>query len=121
MINWMGKYRDLLTANHIRTFMNVVYVDNKNWAGDCLEMGRRWSDGEGKMVWREDWEREDKDRDEPKDRRTLRELRCMANSIEDDIKMKEDVAGNHSCKILPMLDVQMWVKEGQMVYKWCQS
>ena len=62
-----------------------------------------------------EWEQEDEERTEPDDRRTLRELRKMANSIEDDIKMKEDVGSNYQDGMLPMLDVKMWVgnREGR--------
>ena len=46
--------------------------------------------------------------------RTLRQLREMANSLEPDIRMKEDVGSNYTDNKLPMLDVKLWVekKEG---------
>ena len=37
----------------------------------------------------------------------------MANSIEKDIKMKEDVGSNYEDGMLPMLDVKMWVGESK--------
>ena len=73
------------------------------------------------MVWRKSWEDEDKEKDEPKDKRTLRELRKMANSLESDIRMKEGAASNHATGKLPMLDVQMWVENGKIAYSFYEK
>ena len=37
----------------------------------------------------------------------------MENSLDSDIQMKEDVASNH--------DVQMWMKNNQIVYKFYEK
>ena len=88
-----------------------MFVDDKNWGGEKLKLGTRWDKTEDRMVWRKEWEEEDSKKEEPGDKRTLRILREMANSLEKDIRMKEDVGSNYEDKKLPTLDVKMWVEE----------
>ena len=83
----MESYRKLIEDNAVKTVLNLVYVDDKNWAGKKLSKGRRWDDREGKLIWREELEREDTEKQESDDHRTMKELRRMANTIERDIKM----------------------------------
>ena len=45
----------------------------------------------------------------------------MANTIERDIRMKEDVASNHASKKLPMLDVQMWTQNNRIRYSFYEK
>ena len=59
------------------------------------------------MVWRKEWEEKDDKANKPDDRRTMRELREMANTLDKDIRMKEDVGSNYPDGKLPMLDVKM--------------
>ena len=103
-------YEELLTRNSIKTVLNIIYVDDKNWGGEKLKAGTRWDNEKKEMRWEKEWEREDIEKDEPSDRRTMQQLRAMANSIKDDNVMKEDVGSNHSDGTLPMLDVRMWVE-----------
>ena len=63
----------------------------------------------GKMVTRE--ERVEEDLSIEEDMRTMRELRRMANSINPMIQMEEDCASKHLSKKLPILDIEVWVRE----------
>ena len=65
------------------------------------------------MKWRVEWERQDIDSREGEDIRTLRQLRIMGNTIDSDIKMKEDVPSLNGDGKLPILDTKMWVETGE--------
>ena len=91
MIRWMKKFNNLLLENRIRTYLNSVYVDDQSWAGRALREGVRWDKKKREMRWRVEWEEEDREKGEKNDIRSFRELREMGNSIDEDIRMKEDV------------------------------
>ena len=111
MIFWMRTFNTMLEKNGLRTYLNIVYVDDQNWAGKALKIGVRWDEAAREMRWERKWEEDDIEKREKNDKRTMRELRKMANSIEKDIKMKEDYPSkNEDCK-LPMLDTKMWVEK----------
>ena len=110
MILWMRKFNQLLSMNKIRTFLNIVYVDDQNWAGRMIEKGKRWDNSKKEIRWDIDWEREDMEENEENDKRTMRVLRDMGNSIERDIRMKEDFPSKNESGKLPMLDTQMWIE-----------
>ena len=50
----------------------------------------------------------DVERDEPDDRRCMRELRKLSNSIRSDIQMEEDVPSNYEDGKPPILDFKIW-------------
>ena len=45
----------------------------------------------------------------------------MANSLDNNIKIKEDVATNYENRKLPMLDVQMWMEDKKIRYKFYEK
>ena len=73
---------------------------------ESLEVGYRW-DGKG-MTWRKEWEEEDIANGEEDDKRTMREVRKMSDSVLPFIKFKEEVASECKDGKLPMLDFQVW-------------
>ena len=42
MIHWMRRYNLLLEENKIKTYMNMIYLDDQGWAGRSLKRGVRW-------------------------------------------------------------------------------
>ena len=114
MIDWMRKFNVLLLHNRVRTYLNVVFVDDQSWAGRALRRGVRWNNETRELMWDKEWEKEDNKMDEKGDKRTFRELRKMANSISRDIRMKEDVPSENSDGKLPILDTKMWVEKGEV-------
>ena len=64
-----------------------------------------------KMEMRQDWKAEDMEKNEEYDRRTMREIRKMVNSIERDIQMEEEVLSTQETGMLPILDFQAWKEE----------
>ena len=77
-------------------------MDDQSWAGRALRRGTKWDSEKGCMRWSKEWETQDEELDEKADVRTFRELRRMGNSISRDIRMKEDVPGNHTSGMLPI-------------------
>ena len=63
------------------------------------------------MQWKEEWEKEDRVAGEKLDKRTMREIRKMSDSILPYIKFKEDVASDREEGKLPMLDFTVWKME----------
>ena len=85
------------------------YVDDVNMAWKIMRRGTRWN-GE-RMKWREEWKREDDEKNEADDKRMMREVRLMANTLESDIQFTVDVASENVEGKLPVLDVKMWVEK----------
>ena len=65
------------------------------------------------MEWSKEWEREDSEKGEADDKRTMREVRNMSNSILPFIQLKEEVASDCPGGKLPMLDFQVWKEENE--------
>ena len=52
----------------------------------------------------------------PADLRTARLLRTIANTITPMIQMQEDVPTNHPSGKLPILDLEVWIHNGKILY-----
>ena len=89
--------------------MNKMYVDDVNMVMESLALGTRWTGS--KMEWREEWEEEEKIDNEKDDKRSMREVRKMSNSILPYIQFTEEVASECPGQKLPMLDFQVWQEE----------
>ena len=114
MLWWDRCFLKLCARNFILLYLYFRYVDDTNPAGQPLPAGTRWEEGPwaeslGKMVTRE--ERVEEDQNIEEDVRTMRELRRMANIIDPMIQMEDDCASNHLSKKLPILDIEVWVRE----------
>ena len=57
------------------------YVDDVDLLMEVIRRGMRWDNDEKKMIWKEEWKREDEEKNERDDERTMREMTAMANSI----------------------------------------
>ena len=51
MIRWMRVFNRMLKENSLKTFLNIVYVDDQLWAGEVLKLGVRWDKEIKKMRW----------------------------------------------------------------------
>ena len=106
MAEWDNRFKEKMLENGQDTVLDNTYVDDQNIITEELELGRRW-DGD-KLTWRQEWEDEDKVAGEPTDRRTMREIRKLSNSIINFIIMEEYVQSNHPNNRLPILDLSVW-------------
>ena len=106
---WARKFKELVKANNLTIYMFRKYVDDINLVMEALGIGYRWN-GE-QMEWKKEWENEDLEKGEEVDKRTMREVRKMSDSILPFIKFKEEVASECPDGKIPMLDFQVWSEE----------
>ena len=76
-----------------------------------MEPGRRWN-GQ-RLEYREEWRKEDLEKGESSDRRMMREVLKLANSLEADIQLTLDIPSDHTDMKIPVLDVKVWVEKVQ--------
>ena len=76
---WMDRFEEKTAANNIQLFLNKKYVDDQDLALVTLRKGTRWNGLT--MEWRQEWEDEDDCLQEDDDRRCMREVRKLSNSI----------------------------------------
>ena len=111
MMRWARKFRELSKKNRLELLVFKIYVDDENQVWRVFEKGRRWN--KDHMEWREEWELEDLEKGEADDKRMMREILAMANTIEKDIRLTADMPSTNPDQKLPVLDVKMWVEERQ--------
>ena len=92
--------------SRIRVFLSKIYVDDQNLLFALLKRGTRWNGA--RLAWSKEDEEIDDERNEPDDKRCMREIKALSNSIRGDIQMEEDVASNYEDKKLPILDIKAW-------------
>ena len=109
MARWEKRFRGLMLQNEMRLWMSKVYVDDQDLLFSALKRGSRWSGG--RVVWSEEFEKEDEELNEATDKRCMKVVREMSNSIRDDIQMLEDVPSNYKDRKLPVLGFKVWKVE----------
>ena len=112
MMYWEKKFKQILMANNITAYMFAWYVDDVNLLLQALGLGWRWT-GE-KLEWKVEWEKEDEEKNENDDVRTMREIKKISNSILPFIKFEEIVASQCKAGKVPMLDFQVWKEEKEV-------
>ena len=63
----------------------------------------------------------DKDRMIEGDKRTIREIRKIANTIYPMVKMVEDYLSGHMDGKLPILDLKVYVKDNKILFEFYQT
>ena len=111
MSYWMRCFKELAVVNNLQMYLNKMYVDDINLLMEAIKPGSRWN-GES-LEWRQEWEEEDLESKEQDDKRTMREIRHMSNSILPFIKLKEEVASDCKEGKLPMLDFAVWREDDE--------
>ena len=106
---WAKKIKEMAADNNITLYMLKKYVDDVNLILEALNIGHRWNGTA--MEWRKEWEEEDKKNGEMDDKRTMREIRKMSNSVLPFVNFKEEVASDCQDGKVPMLDFQVWRQE----------
>ena len=115
MLWWDQKFLHLSIMNCISIYLYLRYIDDQNTALEPLPLGTRWMVGPcmgglgGKMVVVDHLVEED--RLLARDQHTMVEVRKMADSISPMIQLEEDYCTKHSDNLLPILDLQVQVKE----------
>ena len=100
-----------MKKNKIETYLNKIYVDDHNLMMRAIESGTRWT-GDA-IEWSEEWRAEDEEKGEGSDKRSMREIRKMSNTILPYIVMEETVASDCKDRKLPILDLKIWLEKRQ--------
>ena len=89
-----------------------IYVDDCDMITDPLPPGSRLIDQRIVIVEEE----LDKDRDTPADKRTAEILTAIGNSIFNFLRLTCDYLSAHLSGLMPILDIQTRVEDGQITY-----
>ena len=90
-----------------------IYVDDMNIVFHPLPPGTRWCKEERKMIVMHD--KLEEDNEVPKDKRSMNEMRKMANTICPIIQMEEDFPSRNKDQKLPILDLKVWVRDDNVI------
>ena len=107
MLWWDRQFIIKLREVNIQLKLHERYVDDTNLVGKRTEEGARYING--CIVITEESTSEDKELQH--DKRTMKLLQAIANSIHSSIRMTIDYPSNHPDGKVPMLDVKMWIEE----------
>ena len=91
------------------------YVDDTAKGLEDLQPGRRWSEEEQRMILHPHLMQEDLTT--PADQRTLKEVLKMGSSINPMIRLTGDCPSLHSSVKMPLLDTQVGVEGGKVLYE----
>ena len=110
MLWWDQKFKKLMVDLQLQLDMYLRYVDDQNLVTRAVQPGTRYI--EGKLVVEQDLV--DFDIARPRDQVTADLIRTIANTITPMIQLEEDVPSKHSSNKLPILDLEVWNKDGMI-------
>ena len=107
------------TCNIMEEFIidSGLYVDDMNVIFYPLPPGARWCHETGRIVVMEECKEDDKQH--PTDRRSMLEMKKIANSICPIIQMEEDYPSKNQDNKLPILDLKVWVTDDNIIMHEC--
>ena len=105
MIWWAKKLKLKFEELKIGNDLLKIYVDDVNGVYETIEAGIEYIDG--KLKYNE--EKVESDKNIPDDAKTLSIVKSIANDIDGMIQMTNDVPSNHDDKIVPILDMKVWI------------
>ena len=86
----------------------MKYVDDINLIMALLHLGMRWEDGT--LTWKEEWLDKDIRDGRTAEDVTMVAMQQAADSILPWLQFTVDQPSNHGCAMVPVLDLQVWVK-----------
>ena len=113
MVNWSVQVKQILVENHIKIWLASGYIDDMRFLTNAIEYGVRWCPIEKKMVYKEEWEKEEKEKGYSVQMKTSEEIRGVMNSIYKDIQFTSEVEEDFSNNRIPTLDYEMWVEKNE--------
>ena len=111
----------LLKKLKVETEMSKTYVDDNTVAMKALDPGVRFDAEKVKMVVMPDLIQSDQEI--PEDKRTMEELKKIANTVYDCVQFTTDCPSNYVGKVgeMPVLDLQMYVEDGAIKYEFFEK
>ena len=85
------------------------YVDDNRQISEPMRRGTRFDKNKQRYMWREDWDREDQEMDEPDEARMGRVCLEGMNSVSSMLTFTSETVYDLPNKMLPSLDLQVEV------------
>ena len=109
MDSWLRNFKNKAIENEIEIKLATKYVDDINLFVRAMERGTHWSGGKkGSIKHTDEKESLDIENEMSRSAVTMRNIKDMANSICNELKVTTDDEDSHDDKTIPMLDVQAW-------------
>ena len=108
---WGRELKKILRKEKVMLYMGAAYVDDVRTVTDVIEKGKRWESKEKKLVFKEEWEKEDKESKESDERRTSKQIENMMNSVFRNIQFEMEIPEDFEKKRLPTLDFYLWLED----------
>ena len=107
MVWWDRQLKQRLEGINVRLRMHQRYVDDTNVVTKATTVGARYN-GDGLVT---DEASIGEDEALPPDKRTMKLIQSVSSHIHPSIRLTIDYPSNHTNEKVPMLDVNMWIKE----------
>ena len=108
MQEWSEKYRRVMEASKVEMYALRGYVDDNRQLSEPMRKGTRFNKKEQRYTWREDWEREDLEMNEPDEARMGRVCLEGMNAVSN-LTFTVETVHDIPNKMLPTLDLQVEV------------
>ena len=110
MQEWSERYTMTLRTSLVEMWALRGYVDDIRQMSEVMRRGTRFNKQERRYMWREDWEREDIEKNEPDEVRMGKICLEGMNSVSN-LTFTVETAEDFQNKMLPTLDLQIEVKQ----------
>ena len=114
MQDWGEEYMKVLEEAKLITTLFKIYVDDVRQISTVLKEGTRFDMVSRRMVWKEEFAKEDEEKrkdGESLDARMVRVLLPVMNSINTDLEFTTELREDFQDRKLPTLDCKLWLEE----------
>ena len=118
MQDWVEKYTMVLVKSSIRLYLKPTnYVDDVRQGNDQIKKGVRFEKDENKLVFKEEWKKEDMEKDQTDLKRMGEVCLEVMNSIEEDMQFTVESEEDFENGRLQTLDFEAWFDAQEGVVK----
>ena len=110
---WSVRVKTILEENNIKIWLASGYIDDMRHITSEIQRGRRWSDKEKRLIYKEEWEQEEQEVGYSKEKKTSTEVGKIMNSVFKEIQFTTKIEEDFKDKKIATLDFAMWVEKGE--------
>ena len=107
------RVKKILEENNVRIWLASGYIDDMRHLTSEIGLGRRWSNKEQKLVYKEEWREEEEKLGYSKEKKSSIEVGKIMNSIFKEIQFTTEIEEDFLDKRIPTLDFTMWNEKGE--------